>query len=219
MPDLVPTIFTTEVLEVEKRLKKALGLVSWLHLDLIDGLYISPASVSPSDLEKIKLLRGFKLGFHLMVKEPLSFIEKIMVLNPKRIISQIEAIDNQEDYVEVLKDKKIEAGLALDFGTGINLIKKEVFSKLDYILIMLYKAGWGGGKPSKERMDMVKSLKEYRDKNNFSFKIIVDGGINENNIKSCLDFGADILAVGDAIWKSDNIKEGIFKLRSIIHEN
>ena len=211
MTQIIPTILTSDLKELKDKLLKLQGLVDWVHLDIMDGKFLENKTVQLKDLVGLKLLEEFKIGLHLMVKDPIKLVESAKSIGVNIVVAQIEMMSDQDEFVKEVKNRGMKSGLALDLKTGIDKINKEVLAKLDTVLIMMVKAGWGGQKLQSERLQEIKRLKAFRQK----FKIIVDGGINKENIENCVKAGADILAIGSAIWKSRDIRRRIEKLKSV----
>lgn len=202
MLQIIPTILTLDPEEAKEKLQKLQGKVSWVHLDIMDGKFVNNRTVQLKDFLKIKLLSKFKIQAHLMVKEPIRLIRDAERIKVARVVGQIEMMADQEKFVNEVLEKGMKPGLALDLETKIKGIEKMVLPKLDSVLIMTVKAGWGAQKLDKKRLDEVRKLRKMREKKGFKFKIAVDGGVNKETIKDCVKAGAEILAAGSVFWKS-----------------
>ena len=64
--------------------------------------------------------------------------------------------------------------------------------------------GFGGQKFLKDQVQKIRDLYEIRQTNNYNFEISVDGGINSETAKICIDNGVDILAVGSYLLNQEN---------------
>jgi len=212
---IVPNILTADVVELESKLVQLKGVVDWIHFDIIDGDYVNNKTITLAQLSQISLLKNFNFFLHLMIVDFQQQLKLVKKTGAKVVIGQIETIFDQDKFINFLKLKNIQAGFSLDYQTKINKIKPDVFSQLDVILIMTIQAGWSGQKFKKNRLNQVKNLKTLKQKNNYKFKIAVDGGVNKDNIKDCVRAGADILFTHDAVWKSNNIKTAIKQLERL----
>jgi len=213
MLQIAPTILTADFQEARKKITRLQGLISHIHLDVIDSSFTLKPTISFEQFNKIKMLKNFRAVFHLMVADPLKTLTTKKNILAKAIICQVEQIKEQQQIVDKITSLGIKPGLACDLLTPTKAIGLEMLSQLDMVLIMMVKAGTGGQKLQTSRLAEIQRLKKIREKNGFSFQIVVDGGVNLETIKDCWQAGADVFSVGSAVWKHKNLKEIIQKLR------
>ena len=147
----------------------------------------------------VKSLNGIApLDVHLMVTDPINFIDDFRDAGAKIISVHVEANEPLE-ALELIKKNNMKAGIALNPSTPKNSI--EPFIDLaDLILIMSVEPGYCG---QKFHEDAVERVRHY--KKTYPNKIIeVDGGVSPLNSKRLADAGADILVAGSAIFKADD---------------
>ena len=127
-----------------------------------------------------------------------------------------EATENLKESIFLIKDLNKKVGVSLNPDTKINVIESHL-NNIDLVLIMSVFPGFGGQKFIPETIKKIQSLKEIRDKNNYTFDIEVDGGINFSNSKDVINAGANILVSGTTIFKEHNgdIKKNIETLKSV----
>ena len=208
---VIPAILEKDFLEAEKKIGQVLGLSRWIQIDTIDGKFHPEKSF---ELELINSLRNESEGtlweIHLMVKEPISWIEKCDFVGASRILGQVEMMANRKEFIKKVRDKGIEAGLAFDIETKIDNIPEET----EVVLLMGRKSGFEGGKLNEIIFEKIKQLKNIRDNNNLSFQIALDGGINKENIEKVKLAGVDIAYCGGAIFNG-MVKDNIDDLKEI----
>ena len=180
----------------------------FLHVDVLDNTYSNP-------FNPIEVVKNSKknLNVHLMVKDQVKYIEDYERLKPHSIILEYELCENPYELASHLWKKNIKAGFALAPDTDVSNIKKYL-SLVDYVLVLTVHPGLSGQKYLDETSYKVRLLKKLRKDLNLNFKIIVDGGINGETIKKCID--ADIFIAGSFITKSKNYQEKIDSLRENI---
>jgi ribulose-phosphate 3-epimerase len=213
MPEIIPTIFTNDIREVEEKLLKLEGLVKSVQIDIVDGQFVATKTIDPSALENIDT--NLKLDFHLMTKEPIDWVERAVRGGAERIIGQIEKMNDQLDFIRKLVEVGCGIGLALDINTPISQLDKEVLIDCDVILIMGYQAGLSNQVFNKVSLDKIKKLDELRKKENLNYKICVDGGVNETNISEIIKSGADEVAIGRRLFEGD-VSYNIRKIQTTI---
>ena len=182
------------------RMREAAELVgphsAYLHMDVMDGHFVPNLTMGP---DLVKSLDGIApLDVHLMVTDPINFIDDFRDAGAKIISVHVEANEPLE-ALELIKKNNMKAGIALNPSTPKNSI--EPFIDLaDLILIMSVEPGYCG---QKFHEDAVKRVRHY--KKTYPNKIIeVDGGVSPSNSKRLADAGADILVAGSAIFKADD---------------
>ena len=127
-----------------------------------------------------------------------------------------EATNNLKESIFHIKELNKKVGVSLNPDTKINVIESHL-SNIDLVLVMSVFPGFGGQKFIPETINKIKDLKEIKDRNNFSFDIEVDGGINFSNSKDVISAGANILVSGTTIFKENNgdIQKNIETLKSV----
>lgn len=185
--------------------------IDYLHLDVMDGIFVDNISLQYNECDKIKELFKIPLDIHLMVQNPINYIKDFIKLEPKYISFHIEAkdIDKCIDYI---KKTNTLVGLAINPTTKLEKILPYL-EKVDLILVMSVEPGYGGQAFINSSLERISYLNEYRIKNNLKFKIEVDGGINIDNIKQ---INSDIVVIGSGITDSDNYKEQVNRIKGLL---
>ncbi|HUW22303.1 MAG TPA: hypothetical protein VMW41_06595 [Candidatus Bathyarchaeia archaeon] len=214
LPEIIPTILTKSVEETKSRLDAVIGTVSRVQIDVVDGIFAPNKTVSLEAISQIETSLDYDV--HLMVENPLNWIDKSLLLTASRLSAQIEAMPSQEDFVVHVIESGMKVGLALNLKTGIESLDFQILSALDSILLLAVEAGFSGQPFNDQVLGKIKKLKEIREKGNFSFKIGVDGGLDKTNIVSVVEAGTDELAIGSAIYNQKNPAEAIEDLKKLI---
>ena len=178
----------------EEKLKSIKYLdVDYIHLDIMDGIFVPNKTDDISDI--IKTL-GKPIDVHLMVSDVISYINKYALLHPEFITFHVEAVEDPIEIINYIKSKNIKAGISIKPNTSIDEIK-DYLDLVDLVLVMSVEPGYGGQKYLDSATNKINELKAYNGK----FKIEVDGGINDEtikNVKSC-----DMVVVGSYITNGD----------------
>lgn len=201
MVEIIPSILTNDIREIEEKLGWAERLVKRVQIDIVDGQFAANRTLDPAFLEGIDT--NLDLDFHLMTKEPIDWVERAFRGGAERIIGQIEQMTDQVEFIGKIVELGLSIGLAVDIDTDISVLEPSILNNLDVVLLMSVKAGFGGQKFDKRVIDKIKKLDEIRVRDDTPFKICVDGGITEGNIKEVVSAGADEVAVGIRIFDGD----------------
>jgi ribulose-phosphate 3-epimerase len=211
MIQIIPAILTNDIAEIKSLVDRSeqasyaegLGL-SKIQIDVIDGVFVENKTVDPANITGIETDLG--LDFHLMVKEPVHWIEKSINAGADRIIGQIEMMSSQAEFVDKVQETGLYVGLGVDLETPISSLNPEMISVVDVILLMAVKAGWGGQKFDSRVLDKIRDLSEIRSRERAAFKICVDGGETEEVIDDTHYAGADEVAIGRRLFKGDLVE-------------
>jgi len=203
---IIPTILEKDFLAAESKIRHVKDISKWIQVDVIDGNF---ANGKTFELELLNSLdqevEDVLWEIHLMVKEPKNWISKCNFISASRIIGQVELMSDLDEFVDEVKNLGMEAGLGFDIETKIKNIPEET----DLILLMSRKAGFEHQEFDKRVFEKIEELKIIREEKDLHFKIGIDGGINEDNIKQLSEAGADIACCGGAIFNGmveDNLQ-------------
>ena len=196
MVDIAPSMLGADF----GRMREAAEMIgphsAYLHMDVMDGHFVPNLTMGP---DLVKSLDGIApLDVHLMVTDPIDFIEDFRDAGAEIISVHVEA-NNPLKALESIKKNNMKAGIALNPSTPENSI--EPFIDLaDLILVMSVEPGYGGQDFHEDAVERVRHYKEA-----YPNKIIeVDGGVAPSNSERLADAGADILVAGSAIFKADD---------------
>jgi len=230
VPEIIPTIIAKDFDEVKRKMILVEPFVKTVQLDVMDGIFVPNITwQNPEDLNDLQT--NLELEVHLMVEKPQLVLNKWLVSPVKRIILHWEAMENIHAHelvpyqtstgmgfpfvnlVDEVRKKGKQIGIALNPGKPIDVLEYFI-TEIDMVLLMSVEPGFGGQEFKKETLGRIAHLREKFP----SVKIEVDGGINQNNIGDLVKAGADMLAVGTAIFDEADIKTAIENLKSIINE-
>ena len=170
----------------------------YIHIDIADNIFVPNSSLDDNLLCDVLLKTKHKKDVHLMVEDVKKYIDIYKNINPDIITFHVET-NNINEMIDYVKSLNIKVGLALDLDSDVSLLDPYL-DRIDLVLLMSVKAGFGGQVFNESVFDKINYLK---DKN---VLIEVDGGINNNNF-NLID--SDIKVVGSYITKSIDYEEQI----------
>lgn len=179
-------------------IKEFKGL-DYIHVDIMDGKFVNNKQNNIGVFKILKDNYNLPIIAHLMVSEPLNYIEKIIRFIDV-FIFHIESGGNIDELIQKVRDYNKNVGIALNPDTPLEKIIPYL-NKIDIILVMSVHPGWSGQEFIWETPGKINLLFAYRHQNKLKFEIDVDGGINTENAKF---INADILTSASAILKADD---------------
>jgi len=203
---------SVSVLNAENRLQMIKILnktdISYIHIDVMDGIFVSQTSLPLEEIIELSNISNKKLDVHLMVEDPISYIEQIKDLkNIEYITIHLEIDKDVKDILSKIKSYGYKTGLSIKPNTDVNALIPYL-EDIDLILLMTVEPGLGGQPFIESSIEKIQDLKKLI--NNTNIKIEVDGGINNKTINKVKD--ANIAVVGSYITKSENPTEAINNL-------
>ena len=187
-----------------------------IHIDVMDGHFVPNLTIGPPVIKALRKYTKLPFDVHLMITPVHKYIKDFADAGSDIITIHPEATKNLKESVFHIKELNKKVGLSLNPNTKITEIES-LLNNIDLVLIMSVFPGFGGQKFIPETINKIKNLKEIKDKNNYSFDIEVDGGINFSNSKDVINAGANILVSGTTIFKENNgdIQKNIETLKSV----
>ena len=179
-------------------IKGLIGL-DYIHIDVMDGEFVENRQNNLSIFKKLKENYDLPLLGHLMVKNPLNYIDKI-IDSVDFFVFHYESEGDKEAIINIIKKYKKKIGIAINPDTPLQKIMPYL-NKIDIVLIMSVYPGWSGQEFIWETPDRINLLFAYRQQNKLKFEIDVDGGVSPKNAKL---INADILTSASAILKADD---------------
>lgn len=207
--EIIPTILTKDPEEVAKKINLIEGKAERFQFDLLDGFFLPEKTVGLEVLEDLET--SLAIDIHLMTNQPEEWVERASQVMADRIIGQVEKMDSQEEFIEAVIEAGVGVGLALSPETPVGQIE-ESLPKLDLVLVMTRKPGFGKFPFDGQTLEKVKRIREISGEH---LDICVDGGITAQNIKKAALAGANLFAIGGALWQAKDIGAEIERLKKL----
>ena len=187
----------------------------WFHIDIMDGVFVPNISFGMPVLKSINQYATKTLDVHLMIVNPEKYIEKFAELGSKILTIHYEVSkDKLAESLKSIKNNGMKAGVAINPDTDINLLE-EYIQEIDLVCVMGVFPGFSGQAFIEATYERCKAVKGLINKHKSSTIIEVDGGVTLDNAKKLIEFGADVLVSGSHVFKADNPKEIISKLKNV----
>ncbi|POB13248.1 MULTISPECIES: ribulose-phosphate 3-epimerase [Pseudomonadati] len=172
----------------------------WLHLDVMDGHFVPNLTFGIPVIKQIKKITNIPLDVHLMVTNPAFHFEALKDSGIENITYHYEIECDHFEMIKKYRDNYKSIGLSLKPATDIESIPLELLKEIDLLLVMSVEPGFGGQSFMPNSLDKIAYLKRMKEEHNLKLQIQVDGGINQDTAKLCLDKGAHNLVAGSYIF-------------------
>ncbi len=189
----------------------------YLHIDVMDGSFVPSISFGMPIIQSIRPVSKMTFDVHLMIEEPIRYIEDFAKAGADIITVHAEACQHLNRTITAIKELGLKAGVALNPSTSLTALDY-VLGDIDMVLIMSVNPGFGGQKFIPFALEKIKKLNTIARENNYQFDIEVDGGISKNNLSEVLNAGANVIVAGTAVFNG-NTMNNIKDFKEVLHQH
>lgn len=184
-----------------------------VHFDVMDGVFVPNISFGLPVLESIRKHSTLPFDVHLMIADPIRYVERFAAAGADGITFHVESESDTAACLREIRRAGKRTGLSLRPGTSV----ESLFPYLEdtnLVLVMTVEPGFGGQSFLVPMLDKIAALREYAERHGLSYDIEVDGGINRETAKLCVDAGANILVAGSFLYGAADMKAAVASLKS-----
>lgn len=200
---LAPSILSADFKVLGQEMQKtAENGARYLHFDVMDGMFVPSISFGMPVLASIHNATNQLMDVHLMVQEPIRYIEDFQKAGADLMTIHLEACEDVEATITTIHECGMKVGLSICPETDAEMVLPYL-SEIDMILVMSVHPGFGGQKFIPKSLEKIRKIRAMIAERRLSVDIQVDGGICLANVRDVLDAGANIIVAGSAVFKGD----------------
>ena len=216
MAILAPSILSADYMNMQRDLTQAADLgVKWLHVDIMDGLFVPNLSFGYSMVKSIRGISDLVLDVHLMIERPIRYVEQFCKAGSDILTIHVEADtpENTMAAIEKIASYGVKPGIVIKPNTPAEEIAPYL-DKVALVLVMTVEPGFGGQKFMADMMPKLKQLRKMLDQVNPDCYLEVDGGVDLVTGEICKENGANVLVAGSAFFGAEDKETFVKKIEA-----
>jgi ribulose-phosphate 3-epimerase len=200
MAHIAPSILSANFAQLGDEVRAVeRGGANRIHVDVMDGHFVPNLSMGPVVVKALRPVTALPLEVHLMITDPEKYSESFIKAGANTIIAHVEVLADPIPWITYVRGHGVNVGLAVNPETNIDILKP-FLGAIDLALCMTVHPGFGGQSFLPESPNRIRHLRELIDRVNQDINLEVDGGVDMETAKICVECGADVLVAGTAIF-------------------
>jgi ribulose-phosphate 3-epimerase len=198
--EIAPSILAADFSRLDAEIAAVVqGGATVLHVDVMDGHFVPNISIGVPVVASLRKATRLPLDVHLMIEAPERYIEMFAAAGAARILVHQEATPHLDRALSAIRERGAEAGAVINPATPVAMLV-EILDRVDTVLVMSVNPGFGGQKFIPGAYAKIRELYERRQRDNFKYRIEVDGGVGTENIAELVAAGAETLVAGTSVF-------------------
>ena len=186
----------------------------WLHLDVMDGVFVPNISFGFPVLEAVSKLSTKPLDVHLMIVQPERYVRQVQALGTYMMTVHYEACTHLHRTLFEIHEAGMKAGVALNPSTPVSMLK-DIIEDIDMVLVMTVNPGFGGQKFIEHSLDKVREARELIASSGSQALVEVDGGVTLTTAPRLIEAGVNVLVTGSTVFRASNPSQMISMLKEL----
>lgn len=213
MIEILPSILAADFARLGEHIAQAeRGGLNMLHLDVMDGHFAPNFSIGIPVVESLRKATKLALDVHLMIEDADRYAPLFIAAGADCVSVHQEACPHLDRTLRLIQSEGARAGAVLNPATPLSTLE-HVLPIVDFVLLMSVNPGFGGQKLIPYALDKARSLREWRDREGWTFAIEMDGGVTLDNVGSVAEAGVDWIVAGSSVFGKPDPAQAVRDLR------
>lgn len=197
-PKIAPSLMCMDLKALKSQIDFLNDKVGYYHVDIMDGHFVPNLTLSPFFVSQIKDIVAAPMDCHLMVTDPQNYISSLAEAGAAMVSFHAETVNGQAyRIIKDIQDHGMKVGVVINPETRLEEVAMYL-GRMDKVTLMTVDPGFAGQPFIPEVVEKIKQFCAFREENNLSFEIEIDGSCNKNTYKTLIESGADVLIVGSS---------------------
>lgn len=217
MMKVAPSILSADFVNLERDIRHIADCgADYVHIDVMDGLFVPNITIGIPVVAAIRRITDLPLDVHLMIDRPLRYVEQFCDAGADILTIHAEAdtVEHNQEALRKIREKGVRAAVSIKPATPASAIDPYM-DLMDMILVMTVEPGFGGQSFMADMMPKVRALRKIIDVRCPGVELEVDGGVNLETAKTCIDAGANVMVAGSALFKAEDTAAFIRGIQSM----
>lgn len=213
MVKIAPSILSSDFSRLGEEIKAVEDAgADFIHLDVMDGHFVPNLTIGPGIVSAVKGVTSLPLDVHLMITNPELFLEEFIEAGADYLTVHVEVQPHLHRTVSRIRELGARAGVSLNPSTPAAALQ-EIVPIVDLVLVMSVNPGFGGQTFIPSSLEKIRTIRGMIDRHGGSALLEVDGGIKADNAGPVRDAGADVLVSGSGVFRTDDYRGNISRIR------
>ena len=200
MTIISPSLLAADFARLDRELAKIeKGGAAWLHLDVMDGVFVPNISFGLPVIQSLRKVSGLTFDVHLMITDPARYAADFAKAGADLLTFHLESGSDPEETIALIHAQGMRAGISIRPGTPVEALLPYL-NQIELALVMSVEPGFGGQKFMPESLAKIRAIRAAAP----GIHISVYGGVNRETAKLCREAGADVLVAGSAVFGAED---------------
>ena len=213
---IAPSILAADFAHLARDIEAISEHIDLLHIDVMDGHFVPNISIGPPVIASLRLATDFYLDCHLMITDPLTYLEPMKAAGADGVTVHIEAVPDPTAVADEAGRLGLDVGLVINPPTPVSAIEPYL-EIAQMVVVMSVHPGFGGQSFINEVLPKIEDLREIIDSRALSTDIEVDGGIDLRTVAPARDAGANVFVAGTSVFHADDPVAAVIEMRKILN--
>ena len=215
---LAPSVLAADFAHLADHVAAVEPYSDLVHIDVMDGHFVPPITIGPVVVKALRHITSLPLECHLMVTEPERQVEQFAEAGGDSAVWHIESPPDPRPVLQLVRKLGMRAGLAINPETPFSAVV-HYLEEIDILNIMTVHPGWAGQAFLREMLPKIREARERIERAGLAIDISVDGGVNLDTGRECLDAGANVLGAATAIFGKPDAAAAAAELKRLLADH